>query len=259
MAISARTRARRLTVQALYQWQMAGQELADIERQFLEEQDLRNTEVGYFQTLLHEIPRHVNEVDDFLRPCLDRSLEAVDPVELAILRLGAFELRYRQDVPYKVVINEAVELAKRYGAADGHAFVNGILDRMAPELRAIEIGDRPAAAPVKPKTAPVAEKTTVKITHKPRAEPTERRPAANVYKGSTNGRGAGEGRAEGPWAERTKPEPERARDTGTPAERPQGGVWPERPKGEAESSQGDDNKADGIWPSSPPGGRPRRS
>ncbi|MCB1876670.1 MAG: transcription antitermination factor NusB [Chromatiales bacterium] len=250
MGISARTRARRLTVQALYQWQMAGQALADIEAQFLEEQDLRNTEVGYFQELLHEIPRNLAEMDDYLRPCLDRALESVDPVELAVLRLGVFELRYRHEIPYKVVINEAVELAKRYGAADGHAFVNGILDRLAPQLRSVETGDRPAPAPVKPKVAPtvVKAKPTVKITHKPKAEPVAEKPSSDLYKGpGRDGDSQGE---KSPWSSRPRREREVRADEGA-------GPWPKRPRDDAGPET--PKEKPGIWPSAPPGDPKQRS
>ncbi len=134
-----RSQARRHAVQALYQWQMAGQDLADIANQFLEEQDINKFEIPYFQDLLHGVPTHLTELDAMLKPALDRAIESVDPVERAVLRLGAYELTYHPEVPYRVVINEAVELAKIFGAEQGHKFVNGVLDQVAKKVRASEI------------------------------------------------------------------------------------------------------------------------
>jgi len=134
-----RSQARRHAVQALYQWQIAGQDVADIVNQFLEEQSLENFEVPYFQDLLHGVPNHLGELDELLKPALDRAIESVDPVERAVLRLGAYELRFKPEVPYRVVINEAVELAKVFGAEQGHKYVNGVLDQVAKKVRAVEI------------------------------------------------------------------------------------------------------------------------
>ena len=134
-----RSQARRHALQALYQWQMAGQDVTDISNQFLEEQDLNKFEVPYFQDLLHGVPTHLSELDALLKPALDRAIESVDPVERAVLRLGAFELTYHLEIPYRVVINEAVELAKVFGAEQGHRFVNGVLDRVAKQVRQAEI------------------------------------------------------------------------------------------------------------------------
>ncbi len=134
-----RSQARRHAVQALYQWQIAGQDVADIVNQFLEEQSLESFEVPYFQDLLHGVPNHLGELDELLKPALDRAIESVDPVERAVLRLGAYELRFKPEVPYRVVINEAVELAKVFGAEQGHKYVNGVLDQVAKKVRAVEI------------------------------------------------------------------------------------------------------------------------
>ena len=134
-----RSQSRRHAVQAIYQWQMAGQDLIDIDNQFLEEQDMQSFEVPYFQDLLHGVPRHLVELDQLLKPALDRAIESVDPVERAILRLGVYELSYHLEVPYRVVINEAVELAKVFGAEQGHKFVNGVLDQVAKRVREAEV------------------------------------------------------------------------------------------------------------------------
>lgn len=135
---AARRKARRFCVQALYQWQMAGGSLHDIEAQFRTENDLRKTDVGYFHELLHKIPAMVTELDALFAPYLDRDLTDINQVELAILRLGSYELSQRVDVPYKVVINEAIELAKYFGSNESHKYVNGVLDRVAQKLRVLE-------------------------------------------------------------------------------------------------------------------------
>jgi N utilization substance protein B len=138
---SAQRRAlgRRLALQALYQWQLAGQDVRDIEAQFLERDEGREADLGYFHDLLHGVPEHLDRLDADLGPFLDRPLSEVDPVERAALRIGAYELGFRPEVPFRVVINEAVELAKRFGAEQGHRYVNGILDRLARRLRASEV------------------------------------------------------------------------------------------------------------------------
>ena len=135
----ARSLARQRAMQALYQWQMTGQNPLDIERQFMEEQDMKKVELKYFQELLHQIPKCLNELDALSGAVLDRSIEQVDPVERAILRIGTYELKHRIDIPYRVVINEAVELAKVFGAEQGHKYINGILDKVAQKVRAIEV------------------------------------------------------------------------------------------------------------------------
>lgn len=134
-----RSQARHHAVQAVYQWQVTGQDIRDIHNQFLSEQDTGTFELDYFDTLIRGIPAHLSDLDEKLTPCLDRSIESVDPVERAILRLGAFELIHQLGVPYKVVINEAVELAKVFGAEQGHRYVNGVLDKLAQQVRAVEI------------------------------------------------------------------------------------------------------------------------
>jgi N utilization substance protein B len=96
-------------------------------------------ELAYFEALLHGVPAHLDELDELLGPYLDRSIESVDPVERAILRLGAFELRYQLEVPYKVIINESIELSKVFGAEQGHKYVNGVLDKLARQLRSGEL------------------------------------------------------------------------------------------------------------------------
>lgn len=135
----ARHLARKRAVQALYMWGMTGEDVSDIDAQFMSEQDMKNTDIKYFKELLHQVPAHVQELDEHITPLLDRPFNELDPVECAIMRLGVYELQHRLDIPYKVVINEAVELTKTFGAEEGHKYVNSILDRVAKKLRSIEI------------------------------------------------------------------------------------------------------------------------
>ena len=136
---AARRKARKFATQALYQWQMTQHNLNDIESQFRVDNDMRKTDTGYFHELLHEIPGNVNELDSYFEPYLDRDKNDLDQVELAILRIGVYELAKRIDVPYRVAINEGVELAKIFGATDSHKYVNGILDKAAQKLRMTEM------------------------------------------------------------------------------------------------------------------------
>jgi len=135
----ARRRARRSAMQALYQWQLSKQNLQDIEDQFRIDQDMSKVDLDYFHHLLHQIPGKLDELDAVLKGSIDRPIEEIDPVERAILRIGAFELCHQPDIPYRIVLNESVNLAKQFGAVDGHKYVNGILDKVARELRAVEI------------------------------------------------------------------------------------------------------------------------
>jgi N utilization substance protein B len=135
----ARSRARRLATQALYQWQLAGQNVIDIEAQFVTQYQMSKESLVYFRELIHGVPGNLTQLDSYIKPLLDRPIEEVDPVERAILRLGTYELEYRPDVPYRVIINESVELAKTFGAEQGHTYVNSILDGVARKLRAPEV------------------------------------------------------------------------------------------------------------------------
>lgn len=136
---AARRKARRFAVQAIYQWQLAGADLAAIEAEFRTDNDMSKVDLEYFHDILHGVPREKAELDEKIAPFLDRRLDEMTPVELAILRLGAYEMVHRIDVPYKVVINESVELAKTFGATDGHKYVNGVLDKLAQRDRMVEI------------------------------------------------------------------------------------------------------------------------
>jgi N utilization substance protein B len=139
MKTSTRTRARRLALQGLYEWQVSDNKPAEIETQYLIEKETGNVDVGYFRELIRKIPLHYEELDGHIAPLISRPLDEVDLVELAVLRLGTYELLYHPEIPYRVVINEAVELAKMFGADQGHRFVNGIMDRLAASLRSLEV------------------------------------------------------------------------------------------------------------------------
>lgn len=135
----ARTNARKAAVQALYQWQMTGQNLSEIERQFLEEERLKDAQRTYFTELFYGIPKNLESIDQTLSEFVDRPVDNIDPVERAILRIGTYELLHRLDMPYRVVLNESINLAKCFGADGSHRYVNGILDKVAQQKRAIEI------------------------------------------------------------------------------------------------------------------------
>lgn len=137
---SERRRARSLALQALYQWSMTQTDLNEIEVQFHTFNNMQKVDAAYFHQLVHDIPANLDSVDALFIPHLDRDLANLNPVELAILRIATYELAHSKDVPYRVIINEAVELTKIYGATDGHKYVNGIVDKVAHDVRAKEIG-----------------------------------------------------------------------------------------------------------------------
>lgn len=135
----ARRKARQLALQALYQWQISNNALVEIEIQFNRTNDMHKVDKEFFHELLHQIPAELDKLDTKITPFLDRPLAEVSPIELALLRIGSYELCHRPDIPYKVVINEAVELAKVFGGEDGHKYVNSILDQVAREVRQSEM------------------------------------------------------------------------------------------------------------------------
>jgi N utilization substance protein B len=134
----ARRRSRRALVQAVYQWQMADPDAGVVEREFLESQAMEKADVEFFKELLRGVLADCAAVDALFVEYLDREVASLDQVEKAILRLGSFELKNRIDVPYRVVIDEYVELAKLFGGQDGYKYINGVLDRLAREVRKIE-------------------------------------------------------------------------------------------------------------------------
>lgn len=142
MSISpaARSKARHYIMQALYQWHMSGNSLNVIEAEFHTDNNMAKVDTEYFHEILHGVPANLSATDDDFKPYLkDLKIEQLDPVTLALLRLSTYEMRHRIDVPYKVIINEAVNLAKKFGATDSHKFINGVLDRVADNLREVEV------------------------------------------------------------------------------------------------------------------------
>lgn len=136
--IKAKQRARRFAMQAIYQWQLTLHSFADIEEQFLSREEMVSVDIAYFRTLVQGVMEQQSRLDQQLETFLDRPLKELDLVELAILRLAAYELSKEPELHYKIVLNEAIELAKCFGATDGHKYVNGILNKLARELRPSE-------------------------------------------------------------------------------------------------------------------------
>ena len=135
----AKTNARKCAVQALYQWQMTGESLSRIEMNFLEEERLKGAQKNYFKEIFYGVPKQLNAIDEALAEFVDRPVEKIDPVERAVLRIAVYELINRLDTPYKVIINEGVNLAKCFGADGSHKYVNGVLDKVSRKKRAVEI------------------------------------------------------------------------------------------------------------------------
>ena len=134
----ARSRSRRRALQAVYAWQLSGANERDIIGQFAHEQAHEVADLEYFEDLVRGVMRHVQELDTALLDHLDRKVDEVDPIERAALRIAAYELLHRPDVPYRVVINEAIDSTKRFGSEHGHTYVNGVLDKAAAALRSTE-------------------------------------------------------------------------------------------------------------------------
>ncbi|MDE2258861.1 MAG: transcription antitermination factor NusB [Betaproteobacteria bacterium] len=139
---SARRRAREGLVQGLYQWQLTGHEAPAILGHIVSQEHFPRADQTYFAELLPAVMAESAALDEALRPFLDREPAAVSPIERAILWIAAFELRHRSEMPFRVIINEAVELAKMFGGTDGHKYVNGVLDRLAAQERPEEINTR---------------------------------------------------------------------------------------------------------------------
>lgn len=136
---SNRKKARHLLVQALYQWHLSGTNIGSIEAEFFTDNKMDEVDTDYFRELLHGIPSRLADIDGCFSPFLDRRQDDLDPVSLAVLRIGTYELMFRIDVPYKVVINEAVNLAKAFGPTEAHKYINSILDKVAAGSRKLEI------------------------------------------------------------------------------------------------------------------------
>lgn len=134
----ARSRSRRRALQAVYAWQLGGAGERDLIAQFAHEQAHEIADLEYFEDLVRGVLRHVGTLDAALSGFLDRTMDEVDPIERAALRIAAYELLHRPDVPYRVVINEAIDSTKRFGSEHGHTYVNGVLDKAAASLRSTE-------------------------------------------------------------------------------------------------------------------------
>jgi N utilization substance protein B len=134
----ARSRARRRALQAVYAWQLSSTGIEKLIEQFRSEQDMDVADVPYFEDLVRGVAANLGSLDEALAAYLDRDIAQVDPIERAVLRIAAYELRHRIDVPYRVVINEAIETTKRFGSEHGHTYVNGVLDHAAAQWRAAE-------------------------------------------------------------------------------------------------------------------------
>ena len=135
---AARSRARRRALQAVYAWQLSNSPVERVIEQFRDEQDMEVADLEYFEALVRGVVQHAEELDAVLARYIDRGMGQVDPIERAVLRIAGFELAHRPDVPYRVVINEAIETTKRFGADHGHSYVNGVLDKLATHWRTAE-------------------------------------------------------------------------------------------------------------------------
>jgi transcription antitermination protein NusB len=138
--IRARKKARKIALQAIYQWQLVQLDINALLAQFLAHADNQDMDRDYFKKLVRETISTVHGLDDHISPFLDRNIEDVSPIELSILRLSTFELKNCLEIPYKVIINEGIELAKVFGADDSFRYINGVLDKVSATLRAVEMG-----------------------------------------------------------------------------------------------------------------------
>lgn len=136
----SRRKAREFAVQGLYQWALAGNSSEEIEKQLREDKSYALIDSEHFSALLRGVIAQAPQLDELLQPYLDRPIAELSPVEHAILRLAGYEMQRHPEIPYRVVINEAVELAKSFGGTDGHKYVNGVLDKLAVKVRAVEVG-----------------------------------------------------------------------------------------------------------------------
>jgi transcription antitermination protein NusB len=140
LTAATRRMARHYAMQALYQWKMAGANISAIEAEFRTDNDMTNVDVDYFHDILHGVPKHLSDIEAAFGPFLiERAQHELDAITRALLQMSTYELVHRIDVPYKVVINEAVSLAKKFGAEDSHKFINGVLDKTAAVVRVAEV------------------------------------------------------------------------------------------------------------------------
>ena len=142
---ATRSRARHYAMQVIYQWQMTAKPIHIIEQEFVADNDMAKVDMAYFEELIRQVVEQQQTLDQHFLPHLKSvTLEQLDPITLSLLRIACYEFSARVDVPYRVVINEAVNLAKKFGAAESHKFINGVLDKVAPKLRAAEVRDTKA-------------------------------------------------------------------------------------------------------------------
>lgn len=134
-----RHNARQYALQAIYQWQLSGTPILEIESQFVQYHVTKKVDLEYFKEVISGVAKNQHELDNFISPFIERGIHEVDPIELAILRIATYEFAKRLDVPYRVIINEGLELAKKFGSIEGFKFINSVLDRVARQLRAHEI------------------------------------------------------------------------------------------------------------------------
>lgn len=135
----AKQKARKLLVQALYSWELGGIDLQTIEVNFHTENDMSKVDSDLFKTVLFDVPKNLEKIDEAYESYLDREQDQLDPVSRSILRIATYELLFSIEVPYKVAINEGVNLAKTFGPTDAYKFINGVLDRVAAQSRTLEI------------------------------------------------------------------------------------------------------------------------
>jgi N utilization substance protein B len=162
---SPRRRSREFALQAIYQWLLAAPSLDDIEKQYAATDGFERADAGLFSAIVSGVMKHADALREQLAPCLDRPWIEVSPIESAILLIGGFELVHVPETPYRVIINEGIELAKSFGGTDGHKYVNGILDKFAAQVRAAEI-EYQTSNPAE--SAPRARRKAPTVTTKPR-------------------------------------------------------------------------------------------
>lgn len=141
IAIRKKCKARKLALQALYQWHMSGSDLHEIEAQFRVVNNMEKVDGDYFVTLLYGIPGNLAVIQTEFLPFIDRTIESLNPIELTVLRIGTYELVNCIEIPYRVVLDEAIGLTKSFGSQDGHRYVNGVLNGVAHHVRKLEISD----------------------------------------------------------------------------------------------------------------------
>lgn len=137
--INGKRKARKLVLQALYQWLMSGSDLHEIEAQFRVINNMDKVDGDYFSRLLHGVPADLGALEASITPFLDRDIHGLNPIELTVLRIGSYELIHCPEIPYKVVLDESISLTKEFGSQDGHRYVNGVLNNLAQQVRSVEI------------------------------------------------------------------------------------------------------------------------